>query len=182
MHKRLFVVGLVSVVAVGGSVAACSNSTASNTDEAPDAGTLDTSTPDIDSSASDSRALGEGPCATECASSVCATPQSNPTRGDVCDICLNKVSNNDGVCWPSVTTACKANADCMGLITCLKSCSTVGTDAGAPDASDPDASGGDANSCLEEATADDCRSCCFQSHLTGNDFLNKTIFACGCGN
>lgn len=68
-------------------------------------------------------------CKTECATTACATP---PTKAsDACAACLNaavapaKGDAGAGACYSSVTTACSADAKCVGWAACTQKCSTI---------------------------------------------------------
>lgn len=60
-------------------------------------------------------------CKTQCAQSLCATPSTNPATGDACDTCVNGALKADAGtgCLQQVVSACKADQDCVQLLTCV---------------------------------------------------------------
>jgi hypothetical protein len=63
---------------------------------------------------------GTGPCATQCATTLCATP---PKAGDqACQACLQSSVDQGGDCQASVSAACTADQDCLAQQKCIQPC------------------------------------------------------------
>jgi hypothetical protein len=60
-------------------------------------------------------------CGTQCAASLCATPVVQPATGDACDTCVNGAIAADAGsgCNAKIVTACRADPDCIALLTCI---------------------------------------------------------------
>ncbi len=63
---------------------------------------------------------GGAPCATECASTVCA---STPKNADAtCNTCLQGSISSGGACLDQLSTDCSADTDCVAEQTCVTQC------------------------------------------------------------
>ena len=58
-----------------------------------------------------------GTCKTQCAKTYCSANGPDPTQGDACDTCLNTA--DDGPCGDKAEAACKGNADCQLIDSCI---------------------------------------------------------------
>jgi len=59
-----------------------------------------------------------GVCATQCASSYCAS--TDPIDGDPCDQCLRQSLMSGGACYqPVIVQACDSQPDCVALLACI---------------------------------------------------------------
>jgi hypothetical protein len=63
---------------------------------------------------------GTGPCATECATSACATPIAQPDA--TCSACLQGSVGATGACTAQVTSDCEAVSDCIAEQQCISQC------------------------------------------------------------
>ena len=63
---------------------------------------------------------GTGPCATDCAGTICKTPPANPTAA--CSTCLQASVGQTGACGETVATTCMASSDCLAEQKCITQC------------------------------------------------------------
>ena len=63
---------------------------------------------------------GGTPCATECATTICAASPKNPDA--TCNTCLQASIGAGGACQEQVTTDCSGNPDCLAEQTCVAQC------------------------------------------------------------
>jgi hypothetical protein len=59
-------------------------------------------------------------CASACGASDCANPPKSPADGDVCDTCESGASAS--ACSDKQDSACKADPDCVALVSCYEAC------------------------------------------------------------
>jgi hypothetical protein len=68
-----------------------------------------------------------GACQTQCATTYCATPPSQPAVGSTCDTCLQTTLSTGGSCYNQVDSACNASADCVAYLNCTNQTDATGT-------------------------------------------------------
>jgi hypothetical protein len=60
---------------------------------------------------------GVGPCATECAATICAATPKNPDAA--CNTCLQSSIGADGACTAKVSSDCQASTECLAEQKCI---------------------------------------------------------------
>jgi hypothetical protein len=63
---------------------------------------------------------GNGPCKTQCATTICAAAPMNPNAA--CNTCINGSIQQNGACLQHVGTQCQADQDCVDQQTCVGQC------------------------------------------------------------
>ena len=63
---------------------------------------------------------GGAPCATDCASTICAATPKNADA--TCNTCLQASISTGGACQEQLTTDCTADADCVAEQSCVTQC------------------------------------------------------------
>jgi|GEM_PF-2209343 len=112
-----------------------------------------------------------GVCATECATTQCATPSVAPQANSTCDKCLQNATTLEQ-CSSTIQTMCQAVPDCTALNTCVTRCTTDAGAEGGADVSDP--------ACKNAGSLSACQSCCNTNHDHGFAVYLATYYVCAC--
>lgn len=127
---------------------------------------------------------GTGPCATQCAQSLCAPTPVDSQPGDPCDTCVNNSLGQGQACNAPVVNACKADTDCVALLTCVNGAQSGNppgcpADGGTPG---PVPDGGAAtDTACDQYQESPCIDCCSMRHQQGVNTFNTALINCVCG-